>query len=233
MSVEEQKWTLIEGLKLVRGLQSNVKEFGYHISLGGSVLNHGESRKDLDLYFHPLENGKENFANLISYLTKMWGEYAPIEARDYNQIPQGLGAPIQDDLEAEIANLWGRPDRIDPPAEPEVNPFLGPEAVGAARAAEGAMMNWHVQVDEMRALIQPVQNGAWVQAPPAAPAAPQVAPQRDGFDNLRRQMAEYVNLPYEVAVGPKKKLVVKQKSVYTLKAKFVRPCGDRIDVFII
>ncbi len=39
-------------------MQFAIKPLGYHIALGGGVLNNGVSTKDLDLYFLPLTNDK-------------------------------------------------------------------------------------------------------------------------------------------------------------------------------
>lgn len=47
-------WKLKDGLALVRKLQPETRQFGYHLTLGGGVLNTGKSRKDLDLFFLPL-----------------------------------------------------------------------------------------------------------------------------------------------------------------------------------
>ncbi len=44
-------WTLEEALILVRALQPTAWQYGYHLCLGGGVLNKGVSSKDLDLYF--------------------------------------------------------------------------------------------------------------------------------------------------------------------------------------
>lgn len=49
-------WTLAEGLEVVRGLQPESREFGYHVTLGGGVLNAGHSNKDLDIWYLPLNN---------------------------------------------------------------------------------------------------------------------------------------------------------------------------------
>lgn len=70
-------WRLEEGLTLVRALQEKTRTFGFHIALGGSVLNTGESDKDLDLYFLPFNNtkvAKEDDSGLIQWLSKLWGE---------------------------------------------------------------------------------------------------------------------------------------------------------------
>lgn len=82
------KWRLDEGLKLIRALQGRVKEFGYHIALGGSVLNNGDSEKDLDLYFLPFDNlnvSKEDTTGLLSWLTALWGE--PWTLGAYSDVP--------------------------------------------------------------------------------------------------------------------------------------------------
>lgn len=47
-------WTLPVAQSLVAHLQPKVKNFGYHITLGGGVLNNEKSEKDLDLFFLPL-----------------------------------------------------------------------------------------------------------------------------------------------------------------------------------
>jgi hypothetical protein len=51
----------------------SVERSGYHLTLGGSVLNKGFSEKDLDLYFLPMGQGPENPTELIQFLTKLWG----------------------------------------------------------------------------------------------------------------------------------------------------------------
>jgi len=49
-------WTLDGGLTLVRLLQPLTRDYGYHLTIGGGVINCGFSRKDLDLFFLPLDN---------------------------------------------------------------------------------------------------------------------------------------------------------------------------------
>lgn len=73
--VLEEYWTLKEGLELIRALQGDCRPFGYHLCLGGGVLNKGESKKDIDLFFLPLDNGKECEAQkLLAWLQSLWGE---------------------------------------------------------------------------------------------------------------------------------------------------------------
>lgn len=66
-------WKLEDGLRLVRALQEQTKDFGYHITLGGSVLNAGESENDLDLYFLPYTGMEANDTGLVEWLTSLWG----------------------------------------------------------------------------------------------------------------------------------------------------------------
>lgn len=81
--MNHQPWSLEDGLKLVRAIQPGTRQFGYHLTLGGSVLNTGKSDKDLDLYFLPLSNGTpEDPTALVAWLTKMWGESEAI-GQDY------------------------------------------------------------------------------------------------------------------------------------------------------
>lgn len=66
-------WRLDEALELIRALQSDVRKFGYHLCLGGGVLNTGKSDKDLDLYFLSLDNqGPSDPDALIAHLENIW-----------------------------------------------------------------------------------------------------------------------------------------------------------------
>jgi len=69
-----EHWTLKEALELIRCIQVTCHSmYNYHICLGGGVLNKGESEKDLDLYFLPMNNEKEAEPNkLIEWLETMW-----------------------------------------------------------------------------------------------------------------------------------------------------------------
>ena len=83
-------WTLAEGLDVVRQLQPVTWEFGYHLALGGGVVNRGSSTKDLDLYFLPLDNGDEynpDYDGLKRWLDTLYGEGASITNPDYPPTP--------------------------------------------------------------------------------------------------------------------------------------------------
>lgn len=72
-------WTMKEALGLIQALQPETRRFGYHLCLGGGVLNKGESQKDLDLYFLTLDNGKDSQPEkLKDWLVSVWGEAADI-----------------------------------------------------------------------------------------------------------------------------------------------------------
>lgn len=68
------RWTLEDALGLIRPLQEAARSYGYHLCLGGGVLNRGYSEKDLDLYFLPLGEPKVMPTQLVKWLDTMWGE---------------------------------------------------------------------------------------------------------------------------------------------------------------
>lgn len=101
------KWTLDDALKLIRALQPESRRFGYHLCLGGGVLNKGESEKDLDLYFIQLNrsNNPPKPDDLVSWLTNLWGQpeeimgYEPednpaVEQPQYGFFRYGENIPI-------------------------------------------------------------------------------------------------------------------------------------------
>jgi len=49
-------WTLETAMPLILQLQAAVRDIGYHVALGGGVLNKGKSNKYLDLYILPLND---------------------------------------------------------------------------------------------------------------------------------------------------------------------------------
>ena len=83
------QWTLAAGLKLIRAIQPEAKKLGYHIALGGGVLNIGLSYKDLDLYLLPMcYSGKQpDKSGLIALLTTMWGHGVAIGKGEYPDEP--------------------------------------------------------------------------------------------------------------------------------------------------
>jgi hypothetical protein len=127
-------WELKDGLDLVRAIQSRTREFGYHVALGGGVLNRGGSDKDIDLYFHPMCNPdlKEDSAGLMNFLMSIWGKAEDID-KDYGEV------------EGEDEDYWA------PPQEPlwHVNDDLG----GALRqlVQPAQVPAWHVEYKAFKA----------------------------------------------------------------------------------
>lgn len=87
-----KKWYLAQALHIIRQLQPQLKPYGYHVCLGGSVLNKGESEKDLDLYFLPLQTDAASEKNrkllakaLLTFLElKVFGaSFQPFGGMDY------------------------------------------------------------------------------------------------------------------------------------------------------
>lgn len=96
-------WTLDDGLRLVRALQPETRKFAYHLTLGGGVLNNGRSAKDLDLFFLPMDNGKDKPQPdaLLEYLVSLWGkcenlyrEYVPPAFPPYELVVGSDGQTI-------------------------------------------------------------------------------------------------------------------------------------------
>jgi hypothetical protein len=78
-------WDLEQALRVVRALQPVTREYNYHLAIGGGVVNNGESKKDLDLYFLPMGGfpGNEKPTNpdgLLKRLEKLWGASIPLQA---------------------------------------------------------------------------------------------------------------------------------------------------------
>lgn len=97
-------WHLEQGIYTVRALQPVIREYGYHVAIGGSLVNKGYSEKDLDLYFLPMGGLKEHEPSepdkLLAYLVSIWGEARPI-GRDVETprtpvgiIPQRIANPV-------------------------------------------------------------------------------------------------------------------------------------------
>lgn len=83
LSETDPMWDLERSLVIVRALQPVVRDFNYHLTIGGGVVNKGQSNKDLDLYFLPMggfdvSKKKPQSDKLLKYLSKMWGEPDPI-----------------------------------------------------------------------------------------------------------------------------------------------------------
>lgn len=75
-------WVLDEVMELIRDLQPKVRLLGYHIALGGGVLNNGQSDKDLDLYFLPIyDDNARDSDGVIELLNTKWGLRAPLGGR--------------------------------------------------------------------------------------------------------------------------------------------------------
>jgi hypothetical protein len=85
-------WDLDNGLRIVRALQPVTRKYGYHLALGGGVLNKGESKKDLDLYFLPMGSDKPRPDELLECLTAVWGVSEPLSNADYSDSYENLSS---------------------------------------------------------------------------------------------------------------------------------------------
>lgn len=76
-------WTLDEALVLIREKQPYAWEKGYHIVVGGSVINHGSSDKDLDLYLIPLANSLPENWRIVVF--DLFGAYQNLSDSKYQE----------------------------------------------------------------------------------------------------------------------------------------------------
>jgi hypothetical protein len=85
-------WTLEQAREqLIAVLQPVSRTFGYHVCLGGGVLNNGFSSKDADIYFLPLEKEvPPNPAGVVKMLDAMWGEGGDINGMEYPLPPDSI-----------------------------------------------------------------------------------------------------------------------------------------------
>lgn len=204
MPVYYNEWTLEDGLKLVRAIQNTTRKYGYHLTLGGGVLNNGKSKKDLDLYFLPLNNERmppQDIPGLVGWLGGMWGKFESIGKNYGATIPtitfsdgslQSAAVPwvtIQDN--SAPLNSSGITSEISQPAPASV-----PRArsiYSSARIPFSDGNNWYLDDGS----IDPLRRTNII------PRLPQM-------------------LPPELTSGG-----------YKYKLKFLRNNVDRIDVFII
>jgi hypothetical protein len=97
-------WAITDALTVVRSMQYTARGFNFHIALGGGVLNRGESEKDLDLYFLPMDNGDGcDFTGLLAWFGKLGG-VTPIGCDDNYGDDKTYRAKVK------IASLNGRID---------------------------------------------------------------------------------------------------------------------------
>lgn len=66
-------WTMERALVMLRSLQVQIIPTGYHLALGGGVLNKGCSDKDLDVYFLPRLGETNDTKWLLRILHRNWG----------------------------------------------------------------------------------------------------------------------------------------------------------------
>jgi hypothetical protein len=216
-------WNLDDGLKLIRAMQPDTRRYGYHLTLGGSVLNQGESRKDLDLYFLPLNNpriAEEDPTGLIDWLVKMWGNFEVI-GKDY-----GNDANLNYDIETPQTN----------------SPFIG-------QITRSDLPVWRTSSGQSRASVPVVRTPApfqdYATNPAPTPAYPPPARGYNGAEVTRSPTTWYDDLANSLQSNDQ--LIeesIFQSTVrsiapdpltngsYKYKLKFNRN-RDRIDVFIL
>lgn len=169
-------WDIDDALRLVRAIQEDTKKFGYHVCLGGSVLNKGLSHKNVDLYFLPMDNGMKSEAKkVVSWLEEMWGKSEEL-GREYPDSIDTDGPPDHVGVQITSRGLdWG----VD----------------------ETAPLDWERHVRYWR-----VQGTTYTTILPETRPTSSTTPSVSGYPGMK---------------------------TYSKKLKFIRPDGERIDVFII
>lgn len=164
-------WTMEEALRLIRAIQPETRKFGYHLSLGGGVLNKGESKKDLDLYFLPLdrEDVKVDSPGLLKWLQSVWGEGKRFGGKvkvDPEGVPGTAGDPA--------IGCGAIPYRNN---ETMAFTHIYPTTVITTGTTVGYPLN-----------LAPAQ-AAWYNmvptAPPPAPPTPEIGDRRNGLTRMR------------------------------------------------
>lgn len=76
-------WYLSDAQNVVRQLQAVIWPLGWHVVLGGGVLNHGYSNDDLDLYLLPIY--RPELVHDEDDLESAIGELMDVLDRDYSE----------------------------------------------------------------------------------------------------------------------------------------------------
>lgn len=102
-------WTLAEAQEVAAAAEAVVRPLGYHTCLGGGVLHRGESGKDMDLFFLPLEGHHSDPDSVLRELYRLWGSSTSLlDAPDYVIEP---GSPARRAKQSQRFVVRGR--RVD------------------------------------------------------------------------------------------------------------------------
>jgi len=80
-------WNLDEAVHYLRCMNADAKRFGWCFALGGGVLNHGYSKKDLDIVAIPYHGA--GLTGLYDYLRR----YGMVQIRTSSQMRSGWKEP--------------------------------------------------------------------------------------------------------------------------------------------
>lgn len=101
-------WTLQQAVKLIADIQDDSRTYGYHVCLGGGVLNAGHSDKDVDIYLIPLDNSDVPVLvdEAVEWLEGLWGASAPISKEYPNAPASAYGRKIKFDFDGKRIDLF-------------------------------------------------------------------------------------------------------------------------------
>ena len=80
-------WYLSDAQTLVRQLQQVMWPLEWHVAMGGSVLTHGYSDKDLDIYILPMKAGVTPDGKVAEALTSVLGSSCAIGSETFHSQP--------------------------------------------------------------------------------------------------------------------------------------------------
>lgn len=115
-----EPWILEDALKLIRELQPEMRQFGYHLTLGGGVLNRGSSKKDLDLFFLPMNPVNGNGRQLKEYLDTKWGPGKPLGVADKYPDEPGFAYKLKYFLNGDRIDVFIYGEAAPPAAVPSL-----------------------------------------------------------------------------------------------------------------
>lgn len=78
MKPKNPVWTLDSALPVIRELQFKALQCGYHLALGGGVLNKGQSFNDLDIYALTMDNTPQHKKKFLEIAEQYLGPFSSL-----------------------------------------------------------------------------------------------------------------------------------------------------------
>lgn len=98
-------WGLSEALDVIRPLQFKALQYGYHLALGGGVLNKGMSDNDLDIIVLPLDQRPAQLDKFLAVAARYLGYQVEIDGSKPNSAPDGENLYRFQDAQKRVVDL--------------------------------------------------------------------------------------------------------------------------------